>query len=438
MSKDMTLGAEWKCSECVRRQDAESDARIESVRESEGAAGDEDRRPLDSCHTSPHPPAICIPVPSPSPTPSSTDSTTESESPAPSPAPAPSDWSRDMPVSNHLVDGLTKFFTPSNKRKSRNSLIAADSADAKATTQVDAVLDAKAVDEEEKQLNVHQPILLVVPPPAPAQDQRRRKSMRWGKQENHSQPDKENEEKDHLVPKNERSKRPKRASAPPAAVVDEVAEPSVKRRRTVGPKPPLASPLESQDKSRNTRSRRRPPSTVADGQLQLTSFGFTKGTVGDRSLVSKTLTPSSKTAKSASKSAALSPPLKTLPTGVSEVDRKLFTEALQVAEKQFSQHIITPLKEKSHQDDCRALAIIATPGTSSPGSVSTTLRCPASIQFGSHEIDTWYSSPYPQEYARLHKLFICEFCLKYMKSRSILQRHVVSIRLLFVASRLTM
>ncbi|EDO39739.1 predicted protein, partial [Nematostella vectensis] len=52
------------------------------------------------------------------------------------------------------------------------------------------------------------------------------------------------------------------------------------------------------------------------------------------------------------------------------------------------------------------------------------VRSPALIQFGRHEIHTWYSSPYPQEYARLSKLFICEFCLKYMKSSSIVQRHI--------------
>ncbi|XP_071106627.1 histone acetyltransferase KAT6B-like isoform X3 [Haliotis cracherodii] len=51
-------------------------------------------------------------------------------------------------------------------------------------------------------------------------------------------------------------------------------------------------------------------------------------------------------------------------------------------------------------------------------------RFPPCIEFGKYEIQTWYSSPYPQEYARLPKLYICEFCLKYMKSRSILQRHM--------------
>uniref|UniRef100_A0A3Q0T9U9 histone acetyltransferase n=1 Tax=Amphilophus citrinellus TaxID=61819 RepID=A0A3Q0T9U9_AMPCI len=50
-------------------------------------------------------------------------------------------------------------------------------------------------------------------------------------------------------------------------------------------------------------------------------------------------------------------------------------------------------------------------------------RCPALIEFGKYEIQTWYSSPYPPEYSRLQKLYICEFCLKYMRSKNILQRH---------------
>jgi len=48
-------------------------------------------------------------------------------------------------------------------------------------------------------------------------------------------------------------------------------------------------------------------------------------------------------------------------------------------------------------------------------------RC---IEFGSFEIDTWYSSPYPEEFQRLRKIYICEFCLKYMKSPTVLRRHV--------------
>lgn len=47
------------------------------------------------------------------------------------------------------------------------------------------------------------------------------------------------------------------------------------------------------------------------------------------------------------------------------------------------------------------------------------------IVFGRYELDTWYHSPYPEEYARLGRLYVCEFCLKYMKSQTILRRHMV-------------
>merc|ERR1712226_1410462 len=37
------------------------------------------------------------------------------------------------------------------------------------------------------------------------------------------------------------------------------------------------------------------------------------------------------------------------------------------------------------------------------------------VQIGRFEIDTWYFAPYPEEYGKCPKLWICEFCLKYMK-----------------------
>ncbi|EDW72068.2 uncharacterized protein Dwil_GK10748 [Drosophila willistoni] len=52
-----------------------------------------------------------------------------------------------------------------------------------------------------------------------------------------------------------------------------------------------------------------------------------------------------------------------------------------------------------------------------------TNQSPKSIEIGKWNIETWYSSPFPQEYARLLKLYLCEFCLKYTKSRSVLDRH---------------
>jgi histone acetyltransferase MYST2 len=47
------------------------------------------------------------------------------------------------------------------------------------------------------------------------------------------------------------------------------------------------------------------------------------------------------------------------------------------------------------------------------------------IEMGRFEMEVWYQSPYPEDYARLPKLYICEYCLRYMKTRTVLQRHVV-------------
>ncbi|XP_047992866.1 histone acetyltransferase KAT6B isoform X2 [Leguminivora glycinivorella] len=73
-------------------------------------------------------------------------------------------------------------------------------------------------------------------------------------------------------------------------------------------------------------------------------------------------------------------------------------------------------------------AALAAVGASEPEPVLSAAapppRCPSAIEFGQWEIDTWYSSPFPQEYARLPKLFLCEFCLKYAKSRAVLMRHL--------------
>ncbi|CAB4067211.1 MYST1 [Lepeophtheirus salmonis] len=45
------------------------------------------------------------------------------------------------------------------------------------------------------------------------------------------------------------------------------------------------------------------------------------------------------------------------------------------------------------------------------------------IQFGKYEIDTWYFSPYPEEYGKQPKLWICQYCLKYMKFEKTYRYH---------------
>lgn len=45
------------------------------------------------------------------------------------------------------------------------------------------------------------------------------------------------------------------------------------------------------------------------------------------------------------------------------------------------------------------------------------------IQLGKFEIDSWYFSPYPDEYGRQPKLWICEYCLKYMRLEKTYKYH---------------
>ena len=42
-----------------------------------------------------------------------------------------------------------------------------------------------------------------------------------------------------------------------------------------------------------------------------------------------------------------------------------------------------------------------------------------------YRIKPWYFSPYPQELTTLPVIYLCEFCLKYLKSKKCLERHRV-------------
>ncbi|KAK7938526.1 hypothetical protein WMY93_001852 [Mugilogobius chulae] len=46
------------------------------------------------------------------------------------------------------------------------------------------------------------------------------------------------------------------------------------------------------------------------------------------------------------------------------------------------------------------------------------------IQIGNFEIDAWYFSPFPEDYGKQPKLWICEYCLKYMKFEKTFRHHL--------------
>lgn len=76
--------------------------------------------------------------------------------------------------------------------------------------------------------------------------------------------------------------------------------------------------------------------------------------------------------------------------------------------------------------------VASAPGTpGGPNSSAPTGGLPIvnieAIRFGEYEIKTWYQAPFPEEYSRIPdgRLWICEFCLKYMKSEFQAGRHRV-------------
>jgi len=51
------------------------------------------------------------------------------------------------------------------------------------------------------------------------------------------------------------------------------------------------------------------------------------------------------------------------------------------------------------------------------------------IELGRYRMVPWYFSPYPVEMSKLACIFICEYCLKYVKSESCLRRHLIKCKL---------
>ncbi len=92
------------------------------------------------------------------------------------------------------------------------------------------------------------------------------------------------------------------------------------------------------------------------------------------------------------------PEIQPLAPGVTQKDVKLYKEVREKAAQAVAE-IMNPGGRLN----------LATPSTTginphltSPSSIAIAAqeRCPAAIEFGPWDIDTWYSSPFPQEYAR--------------------------------------
>lgn len=51
------------------------------------------------------------------------------------------------------------------------------------------------------------------------------------------------------------------------------------------------------------------------------------------------------------------------------------------------------------------------------------------IQISNFMVDTWYWSPYPEPYRNCSKLYLCEYCLKYMRKSKSLEKHKLECKL---------
>ncbi|CDW59910.1 histone acetyltransferase KAT5 [Trichuris trichiura] len=56
--------------------------------------------------------------------------------------------------------------------------------------------------------------------------------------------------------------------------------------------------------------------------------------------------------------------------------------------------------------------------------IVTRVRNIEEVELGRHRIRPWYFSPYPEEFTLLPRIYLCEFCLKYLRSDTTLRNHL--------------
>ncbi|KAJ2007964.1 Histone acetyltransferase [Coemansia sp. RSA 2322] len=114
-------------------------------------------------------------------------------------------------------------------------------------------------------------------------------------------------------------------------------------------------------------------------------------------------------------------------------ERVFFSSRLNAREADTTQ-FVPGEEDRAMFDEARAAADLANGGVTAAAESGTTPSTPSAvagavgyqvkkIRIGDFVIDSWYISPYPDEYSRHALLYICEYCLKYMKSEYTFRRH---------------
>ncbi|KAJ3525042.1 hypothetical protein NM688_g8463 [Phlebia brevispora] len=119
-------------------------------------------------------------------------------------------------------------------------------------------------------------------------------------------------------------------------------------------------------------------------------------------------------------------------TSITEIDKQWMERSRMAAEEKLSQ--TQPLSAISEESpvagpSSRPLRShynlsLHLPPSSATAHSGTSLRI-RYIRFGEYDVQTWFDAPFPEEYMNVSdgRLWICEFCLKYMKSRFSAVRH---------------
>lgn len=106
-----------------------------------------------------------------------------------------------------------------------------------------------------------------------------------------------------------------------------------------------------------------------------------------------------------------------LPT---QEDQERFHRSMRAAEQLLGGAVNVPARSRS------ATPVLPPIGSTHAAAAASGYAMPISmIRFGAYDIDTWFQAPFPEEYTRVPdgRLWVCEFCLKYMKSRFMAMRH---------------
>jgi histone acetyltransferase SAS3 len=100
-------------------------------------------------------------------------------------------------------------------------------------------------------------------------------------------------------------------------------------------------------------------------------------------------------------------------------DREIFEAARKEAEEERRKASLTAEIDAANAEPAKNPPATARSNRTVSGPPSK-IKC---IQFGRFVIDTFYAAPYPEEYSHESRLFICEFCLKYLPSEPVAYRH---------------